>query len=131
MILLIRPYDAYVAGTIIQLSSNTEAALVAQGFASVSAGPVTPGPINAGSQSGGRVGIAAAGASVVVTCLLCTTESKISAYLSNAAADATALSITRITAANGSFTLTLNAAATAAVAVDWSLISPSGWTIRP
>jgi len=131
MILLIRPYDAYLAGTVIQLPTQLEASVISQGIASNSAGPVTPGPVNAGSQSGGRVGVAAAGASVVVTSALCTAESKIYAFLSNAAADTSALSITRITPANGSFTITLNAAATAAVAVDWSFVGITGLTIRP
>ena len=48
------------------------------------------------------------------------------ATLSNAAADTTALYITRITPAVGSVTFTLNAAATAAVAIDWALLGPSG-----
>jgi hypothetical protein len=80
------------------------------------------------TQVAGRVGIAAAGASVVVTNPLFTTESKFAAYLSNAAADGTATSITRITPANGSVTFTLNAAATAAVAIDWMLLLQSGET---
>ena len=60
MILLNRAYDAYTSGTIVQLPTNVEAALVAQGLASASAGPVTPGNVNAGNQTMGRVGIAAA-----------------------------------------------------------------------
>ena len=55
-----------------------------------------------------------------------TTESKIIAYLSNAAADGTALYITRITPAAGSVTFTLNAAATAAVAIDWAIVLFAG-----
>ncbi|CAB4153147.1 hypothetical protein UFOVP607_51 [uncultured Caudovirales phage] len=125
MILLLRPYLGYVSGTIVQLSTTQEAAAIAQGFGTTSAGPVTPGAVNT-TQSAGRVGIAAAGTSVVITNANVTTESKIFATLSNAAADATALYITRITPANGSFTITLNAAATAAVSVDWAILGPFG-----
>lgn len=118
MILLNRAYAGYLAGTIVQLPTSEESALIAQGLASTSAGPVTPGSVTT-TKSMGRCGIAAAGTAVVVTNANFTTESRFVAYLSNAAADATALSITRITPAAGSVTFTLNAAATAAVAVDW------------
>lgn len=125
MILLGRPYGGYNAGTIVQLSTTIEAALVAQGIATVSAGPVTPGNITT-TQPTGRVGIAAAGTSVTVSNSSFTTESKFTAYLSNAAADGTALYITRITPAAGSVTFTLNAAAAAAVAIDWAQLGPYG-----
>lgn len=125
MILLGRSYGGYVAGTIVQLATSIEAALVAQGLATVSAGPVTPGAVTT-TQPMGRVGIAAAGASVVVTNASFTTETKFSATLSNAAADGTALYITRITPVAGSVTFTLNAAATAAVAIDWAVLGPYG-----
>lgn len=128
MVLLSRAYRGYVAGTIVQLQTSMEAALIAQGLATTSAGPVTPGAVTT-DLSQGRVGIAAAGTSVVVTNANFTTESKFVAYLSNAAADGTALSITRITPANGSVTFTLNAAATAAVAIDWAQVLFSGETV--
>jgi len=125
MILLNRSYKGYAAGTIVQLATQEEASLISQGFASSSAGPVTPGAVTT-SNTHGRVGIAAAGTSVVVTNPAFTTESKFIAYLSNAAADGTALYVTRITPANGSVTFTLNAAATAAVSIDWALLMVSG-----
>lgn len=125
MILLSRSYAGYAAGTIVQLQTTIESALVAQGLATTSAGPVTPGAVST-TETQGRVGIAAAGTSVVVSNPLFTTESKFNAYLSNAAADGTALYITRITPAAGSVTFTLNAAATAAVAIDWMLLMKSG-----
>lgn len=125
MVLLSRSYAGYAAGTIVQLSTNEEAALVAQGLATTSAGPVTPGAVTT-TKTAGRVGIAAAGASVVITSSNFDANSKFVAYLSNAAADGTALYVTRITPAAGSVTLTLNAAATAAVAIDWSLLLISG-----
>jgi hypothetical protein len=125
MILLSRPYGGYLAGTIVQLQTPVEAALVAQGLATVSAGPVTPGAVTT-TESQGRVGIAAAGTNVVVTSPNFTTESKFAVFLSNAAADGTALYVTRIIPANGSVTFQLNAAATAAVAIDWMLLMRSG-----
>jgi hypothetical protein len=125
MILLSRPYGGYTAGTIVQFSTTIEAALVAQGFGTVSAGPVTPGAVTT-NQPSGRVGIAAAGTSVVVTNPNITTESKFAAWLSNGTADTTALYITRIVPANGSVTFHLNAAATAAVAIDWAVLGPFG-----
>ncbi|OLD92633.1 MAG: hypothetical protein AUG84_00825 [Chloroflexi bacterium 13_1_20CM_4_66_7] len=125
MILLGRAYRGYAAGTIVQLQTSMEAALIAQGIATASAGPVTPGAVTT-DLSTGRLGIAAAGTSVVLTNPNITTESKIIAYLSNAAADGTALYITRITPAAGSVTFTLNAAATAAVAIDWAIIMFAG-----
>jgi hypothetical protein len=125
MVLLSRSYGGYAAGTIVQLTTSIEAALVAQGLATVSAGPVTPGAVST-TMPAGRVGIAAAGTSVVVSNPSFTTESKFVASLSNAAADGTALYITRITPAAGAVTFTLNAAATAAVAVDWAQLGPFG-----
>lgn len=126
MILLSRAYDGYVAGTIVQLPTSIEAALVAQGLASVSAGPVTAGNVNVGSQGIGRVGIAAAGISVVITSPNITTETKVNAVIAQAAADGTALYVARVLCAAGSATIYLNAAATAAVAVDWYIVNPSG-----
>jgi hypothetical protein len=127
MVLLTRAYGGYAAGTIVQLQTTTEAALIAQGLATTSAGPVTPGAVTTNQESG-RAGIAAAGTSVVVTNPNFTTESKFVAYLSNAAADGTAFAVARITPANGSVTFTLLAATTAAVAVDWMRILVSGET---
>lgn len=124
MILLSRAYSGYAAGTIVQLSTQAEAALVAQGLASVSAGPVTAGAVTT-TEVAGRLGIAAAGSSVVLTNPRINTESKFVANLSNAAADATATSL-RVTPAAGSATFTLNAASTGIVAIDWALLMISG-----
>ena len=128
MILLSRAYDGYVSGTIVQLQTSIEAALVAQGLASVSAGPVTPGPVNAGNQNTGRVGIAAAASSLTVTSASITAESKVVVSIAQAAADGTALYIARVVCAAGSFTIYPNAAPTAALAVDWAVLNPSGLT---
>lgn len=125
MIALIRPYAGYPAGQIVQLQSGIEAALISQGIATASAGPVTPGNVST-TELQGRAGIAAAGTSVTVSNPAFNLNSIFNAYLSNAAADGTATSITRITPAAGSVTFTLNAAATAAVSVDWMLVLKSG-----
>ena len=120
----------YAPSTIVQLQTPAEAAAILAGFATTSAGPVTPGAVTTTNNSG-RVGIAAAGTSVVVTNTSFTAETKFGAYLSNAAADATALSVTRITPAVGSVTFTLNAAATAAVAIDWYVVLQQGEFVTP
>lgn len=118
MILLLRSYAGYPAGTIVQLQTVVEASLISQNLATASAGPVTPGNVST-TASQGRAGIAAGGSSVVISNPAFTAESKFNAYLSNAAADGTATFVARITAAAGQVTIFLNTAATAAVAVDW------------
>jgi hypothetical protein len=130
MILLSRQYDAYLAGTIVQLQTSVEAALVAQGFGTVSAGPVTAGNVNIGSQFAGRCLIAAAGTSVTISSPLITAETKISAVIAQAAADSAATSVVRVLCANGSATIYLNTAANAAVVIDWYVINPSGLTTK-
>lgn len=127
MILLSRTYAGYPAGTIVQFQTPVEAALIAQGIGVTSAGPVTPGNVSTTAVFG-RVGIAAAGTSVVISNPSFTAESRFNCYLSNAAADTTATFITRITPAVGSVTINVNAAATAAIAIDWNQEVISGDT---
>ena len=128
MILLNRSYAVYASGTIVQLSTSAEASLVAQGLASVSAGPVPSGAVTANGQNQGRVTFAIGAVSLVVTNSSVTAESKVSAVVSQAVADTTLLRIERIVCANGSFTLYGTAAATAATVVDWVLHLPTGLT---
>ena len=128
MILLSRAYGGYLAGTIVQLQTSLEAALIAQGLATTSAGPVTPGAVTT-TQTAGRVGIAAAGTSVVVTNAQFTTESKFAVSLTQAAFDTTA-TIVRYIPAAGSVTFQVNAGATAAVQIDWVLLLVSGETAQ-
>jgi hypothetical protein len=125
MILLSKSYAGYAAGTIVQLQTATETALIAQGLGTTSAGPVTAGAVTT-TDTQGRLGIAAAGTQVILSNAMFTTESKFSAFLSNAAADATAVHITRIVPAAGTATFILNAASTGIVAVDWMLLMKSG-----
>ena len=72
------------------------------------------------NKAAGRVNIAAAGTSVVVTNSLCTAAAHVFPNL--ATVDTTAKSA-QITPAAGSFTITLNAAATAQVAVDFFIVN--------
>lgn len=125
MILLSRPYKGYAPGTVVSLATQEETSLISQGFGANSVGPVTPGNV-ATTASMGRLGVAAAVAAVVLTNPSITPESRFTAYLSNAAADGTATSVTRIVAGVGIATFNLNAAATAAVAIDWALLPISG-----
>lgn len=125
MILLSRSYAGYAAGTIVQLPTNVEAALIAQGLGSNSAGPVTPGAVTT-TASMGRVGIAAGQSSVVVTNPNVTAETKVSAVVAQAAADGTLLRVERVLCAAGSFTIYGTANATAAVAIDWAILGPQG-----
>ena len=70
------------------------------------------------NKAAGRVNIAAAGTSVVVTNSLCTAGTMVKLNLQTV--DTTAKSC-QATSAAGSFTITLNAAATAGVAIDFEL----------
>ena len=125
MILLGRSYAGHAAGTIVQLPTNVETALIAQGLATTSAGPVTPGAVTT-TASQGRVGIAAGQSSVVVTNPNITAESKVFAVVAQAAADGTLLRVERVLCAAGSFTIYGTANATAAVAIDWAILGPQG-----
>ena len=95
------------------------------GYATVSAGPVTPGAATT-SLTSGRGAFGAGASSVVITNPNVTAESKIWAVLNQAAADGTLLYIARIVPAAGSFTVYGNTTATAAIAFDWCILMPSG-----
>jgi hypothetical protein len=127
MVLLGRAYKGYAAGTIVQLSTNEEAALIAQGLATTSAGPVTTGAVTTSATSG-RVAIAAGASSVVVTNANVDANSKIFAVVNQAAADGTLLRVERIVPAAGSFTIFGTANATATTVIDWILLEVSGLT---
>ena len=125
MILLSKGYKGYAAGTIVQLATQEEAALIAQNFGTNSAGPVTAGAVTTTAQSG-RVGVAAGQSSVVVTNPNIDANSKVFAVVNQAAADGTALRVERIVPAAGSVTIYLTANATAQTNVDWMLMMVSG-----
>lgn len=125
MIALSRPYAGYASGTIVQLSTNEEAALIAQGFGATSAGPVTTGAVTT-TKTSGRVAIAAGASSLVVTNPNVDANSKIFAVVNQAAADGTLLRVERIVPAAGSFTIFGTANATATTVIDWMLMMVSG-----
>lgn len=125
VLLGIRGYAGYAAGTIVELPASTEAALIAAGQATNSAGPPTAGAVSTTANSG-CVTFAAAAASLVVTHPGVTTQSIITAMINQAAADGTLLDIVRVVPAAGSFTLYGNAAATAATLVKWAIVNPNG-----
>ena len=124
MILINRQVSGYASGTVVQFATSTEASLVAQGFGSVSAGPVTSGAVSVVGVQQGRCAVAAAASSVVITHTSVTAETRIVAFIAQSAADATAFNVTRILPAAGSFTIFLNAAATAATTIDWTILAP-------
>jgi hypothetical protein len=128
-ITLNRSYAGYASGTIVSLDTTTEAALIAQGLASLASSaasaPTATGAVTANVLQG-RATVAAAASSVVITNSLVNVNSKIVAYINQAAADGTAFNVTRIVPAVGSFTIFLNAATTANTVVDWVIIMPSG-----
>lgn len=125
MILLNRAYLGYAAGAIVQLPTNVESALIAQGIAVTSAGPVTTGAVTT-TASQGRAAIAAGSSSVVVTNANVTAESRIYAVVAQAAADGTLLRVERILPAAGSFTIYGTANATATTTIDWIILNGQG-----
>ena len=128
---LARSYAGYPAGNTIQVPTNTENAIAAQGIGSVASTAASAAPSTGAVTSNvtsGRVAFAAAAASLVVTNSLVDVNSKIFAVINAAAADGTLTSIVRIVPSAGFFTIYGNAAATAAVTVDWVLFQLSGDT---
>jgi len=120
MILLNRAYGGYATNTIVQLPKDTEDALIAQGLAVTSAGPVTQGAVSTSYQTG-RVTVAIGASSVVVTNASCNISSQAFAVVAQAAADGTLLRVERVVCAAGSFTIHGTANATAATVINWML----------
>lgn len=116
-----RSYSGMPAGSIVTLNPSTEAALIAQNLANASALQPTAGNVNS-TEHNGRVTFAAGATSVTVTNAMVNPTSKVSARINQAVAD-TGLTGIRVVPAIGSFTIYGNAAAAAAVAVDWELAS--------
>lgn len=126
MILLNRSYNGFTAGSIVEFSAELEAALIAQGLAASSAGPVTSGAqsTTAGTNTlipvlAGTASVAIGAATVVITNANITANTKGFAQVSQAAADATALRVERVSCAAGAMTITVTAAATAATEVSY------------
>ena len=128
-VLLSRLYGLYAAGQTIQVPTSLENAIVANGGGSIvsvaaSAAP-TIGPLSVNLPAG-RVAVAAAAASVVVTNPMVDVNSKIFAVVNQAAADTTFLRVDRIVPGAGFFTIFGTAAATATTVIDWSILGPFG-----
>lgn len=126
-VLLGRSYMGYAAGLVVEFASSVEAALVAQGYATVSSAVPTAGNVTTLALQGSAA-VAAAAASVVITHPQVDASTKIWACIGQAAADATAFYVARVVPAAGSFTIHLNAATTSVVVVDWAVLDPLGMT---
>lgn len=125
-VLLNRPYEGYLAGTVVNLPTNIENALIAQGLASNSSrASTTTGAVTANVLQG-TCAIAAGSSSVVITNNKVDANSIVIAYVSQAAADGTLLRVERVLPANGSFTIYGTANATATTLISWAVLSPAG-----
>jgi len=124
-IALSKGYAGLAAGSVVKLSTQVEAVLIAQGFATTSSAALTNGA-QTNNLNSGTVAIAAGASSVVVTNSQVDANSKIFAVVAQAAADGTLLRVERIVPAAGSFTIYGTANATADTYVDWSILNPSG-----
>lgn len=129
-VLLNRSYMGYPAGTTVELSTDAEQALIAQGLASAAlAANITTGPVTANTYNG-TVSVPIGSSSVVITNSNIDANSKVHAVVAQAAADATLLRVERIVCSAGFATIYGTANATAATLIDWSIVSASGLTIR-
>lgn len=126
-VLLGRAYMGYPAGVVAEFASSVEAALVAQGFATVSAAVPTAGNTSTLALQGSAA-VAAAASSVTISHPQVDASTKIWACIGQATADSTALYVARVVSAAGSFTIYMNAAATATTVVDWAVLDPLGVT---
>lgn len=124
-----RAYSGFVAGATVNLPTNVETALIAQGLAGPAlSANITPGPYTA-NINGGRVGIAAGQNSVTITNNLVDANTKVYAVVAQATADTTFLRVERIVPAAGSFTIYGTANATATTFVDWGITNNLGLAI--
>lgn len=112
-------YKGYLAGTVVNLPATEEAALISQGLATASTvASTTTGAVTANVREG-ICAIAAGSSSIVITNSLVNASTKITAYVSQAAADGTLLRVERVVAAAGSFTIYGTANATATTLIAW------------
>lgn len=119
-------YKGYLSGSVITIDDPTEAALIAQGLAATSTAAPTAGAVTLQDVPRGRAGISAGTSSVVITNNMARQTSAIYAVINQAVADTTATQVVRTSSANGSFTIFVNANATAVTAVDWVIINTGG-----
>lgn len=125
-----RSYAGAPVGSIISLTSELEAALIAQGIATASTrASSTTGAITQNTLQG-TVAIAAGASSVVVTNSLVDANSHVTAKVAQAAADGTLLRVERVLCAAGQFTIFGTANATATTLIDWEIEIQSGQSQR-
>jgi hypothetical protein len=129
-VLLNRAYQGYPAGSVAELSTDAESALIAQGLASTALGTaITIGSTTANVPSG-TVAIGAAGTSVVITNSLIDANSKVYAIVAQSTADATLTSVVRVVCGPGNVQIFGNAAATATTYIDWAIINYNSSAVR-
>jgi hypothetical protein len=127
-VLLNKGYAGYLTGTVVNLPSSVESALIAQGLASASTvASTTTGAVTANVTSG-ICAIAAGSSSVVITNNMVDASTPVWAAVNQAAADGTLLRIERVVSAAGLFTIYGTANATATTIIRWAIINPSGMT---
>lgn len=127
-VLLLRAYQNYPSGATVELTSEVEAALIAQGYASSAvATAITTGAQTTNAWAG-TAAIAAGSSSVVITNPNITANSKVWAVVAQAAADGTLLRVERIVPAAGSVTIYGTANATATTFIDWAIVQYPGLT---
>jgi hypothetical protein len=122
MVLLLRAYGGLPAGAITEFPASTEAALVAQGIASVSSSAATTGAFTS-TMMRGTASIAAGASSVVITNASVDVTSFCMAVVNQTAADGTLLRVERVVPAAGSFTIFGTANATATTEISWCVIN--------
>lgn len=124
-VLLNKAYAGYLTGTVVNLPTNVETALVAQGLASASTvASTTTGAVTANVLQG-TCAIAAGASSIVITNDKVDANTIIYAVVSQASADGTLLRVERVVPAAGSFTIYGTANATATTLVRWAVLSPA------
>jgi hypothetical protein len=127
-VLLSKGYAGYASGTVVNLATNVEAALVAQSLATTSAvASTTTGAVTA-NVPWGICAVAAGSSSIVITNALVDASSHVVAYVSQATADGTLLRVERVVAAAGSFTIYGTANATATTLIAWQVVNIAGQT---
>jgi hypothetical protein len=125
-VILNQAYEGYLAGTTVNLPTNVESSLIAQGRASAGVRTsTTTGAVTANVLQG-TCAIAAGASSVVITNNKIDANTIVVAYVSQAAADATLLRVERVLPAAGSVTIFGTANATATTLISWAVLSPAG-----
>ena len=129
-VLLNRAYGGVPTAQVVSFTAETEAALIAQGFASASTRATTTVGAQTQNTLQGTAAIGAAAVSVVITNNLVDANSHVSAKVAQATADVSLLRVERVVCAAGSFTIFGTAAATATTLIDWEIVPQSGMSQR-